>query len=118
MSGEMIGFTAVLLTCGIPVAAIYAWYRVRKLRSEERLAAIAKGVEVPPEPVLPHYAKSRRAGILLVAASIGYSAMLLLISRFEPEAAEGAAVGILPAAIGIGCFIDAFLLRREMHTAA
>jgi len=40
---EPIGLVAVVLSFSVPLAAIYAWYRVRKLRTEERLAAIAKG---------------------------------------------------------------------------
>jgi hypothetical protein len=43
-----IGLAAVVMSLLIPLAAIYAWYHSRKLRSEERLAAIAKGVPVPP----------------------------------------------------------------------
>src|SRR5438309_1153787 len=66
MSEEMIGFAAVVLVCSIPIAAIYAFYCVRKLKSEERLAAIAKGLNVPFEPELPHLQRSRRSGILLV----------------------------------------------------
>jgi hypothetical protein len=38
MTGEFIGLVAVILTCGIPLAALYTYYRVRKLRTEERLA--------------------------------------------------------------------------------
>ena len=47
MSGDLIGLVAVVLTCGIPVAGMYTYYHVRKLRSQERLAAMARGVEIP-----------------------------------------------------------------------
>ena len=40
---EPIGLVAVILAFSVPLAAIYAWYRVRKLRTEERLAAISQG---------------------------------------------------------------------------
>ena len=36
MGGDLIGLVAVVLTCGLPVAALYTYYRVRKLRTEER----------------------------------------------------------------------------------
>jgi len=62
MDGNLIGLVAVVLTCGIPLAVIYAFYRVRKLRTEERLAALARGATIPMEPELSQYAKSRRAG--------------------------------------------------------
>ncbi len=50
MGGELIGLVAVILGMGVPLGALYTYYRVRKLRSEERLAAIARGVDIPMEP--------------------------------------------------------------------
>ena len=52
MGGELIGLVAVTLGMGVPLGALYTYYRVRKLRSEERLAAIARGVDIPMEPEL------------------------------------------------------------------
>ena len=49
MDGNIVGLAAVVMVFGIPLAAIYAYYRVRRLRTEERLAAIARGVSVPGE---------------------------------------------------------------------
>jgi hypothetical protein len=117
MSDNLIGFAAVVLTCGIPIAALYAWYRVRRLRSEERLAAIAKGMTVPFDTELPHPARSRRSGILLTSAGLGYSLTFALISLAERDALIAAAFGIIPVAIGIGFFIDATLVRRELQAS-
>ena len=72
MDGNFVGFAAVVMVFAIPLAAIYAFYRVRRLRTEERLAAIARGVSVPMEPELTQAAHSRRWGILLVFGSLGY----------------------------------------------
>lgn len=115
MDGDWVGFAAVVLVCGIPLAAIYAYYRIRKLRTEERLAAIAKGVAIPLQPELPQPARSRRAGILLVAGGLGYSLTFALIARVEPDAWVAAAFGVIPVAVGVGYFIDATLVRRELH---
>ena len=73
---DPIGFAAVVLAFAVPLAAIYAWYRVRKLRTEERLAAIAKGVSVPIAEELPPHARSRKAAILLIAGGLGYTCLL------------------------------------------
>ena len=59
---EPIGFAAVVLSFSVPLAAIYAWYRVRKLRTEERLAAIAKGVPVPIADELPPHRAFAQSG--------------------------------------------------------
>jgi hypothetical protein len=117
MSGEMVGFAAVVMTLGIPIAALYTYFRVRKLRSEERLAAIARGVNVPMEPELSQVARSRRSGILCVAGALGYMATFAMIARVEPDAWVAASFGAIPFAIGLGFFVDAFLVRRDAHAA-
>ena len=115
---DPIGFAAVVLAFSVPLALIYAWYRVRKLRTEERLAAIAKGVSVPLAEELPAHARSRRAAILLTAGGLGYTLAFMLLARYESDAMEAAVFGIIPVAVGIGYFIDAVLVRRELHPSA
>lgn len=113
--GEMIGLVAVIMGLGIPVAGMYTYYRVRKLRSEEKLAAIARGADVPMEPELSHLARSRRSGILLTAGAIGYMVTFALIARMEPEAWNAMAFGAIPLSLGLGFFVDAFFVRRDMQ---
>ncbi len=119
MGGEFIGLVAVVLTCGIPVAGLYTYYRVRKLRTEERLAALARGAEIPMEPELSQFARSRRAGILLVSGGLGCMIMFAVIARIvqEPETLVASAIGILPLAIGIGYFLDAALIRHDLKAS-
>jgi Domain of unknown function (DUF6249) len=113
MDGNFVGFAAVVMIFAIPLAAIYTYYRVRRLRTEERLAAIARGVNVPMEPELSQAAHSRRSGILLVCGSLGYTITFMLIGRVEPDAHIAAAFGIIPFAVGLGFFLDSALIRRE-----
>jgi hypothetical protein len=113
MDGNIVGLAAVIMIFGIPMAAMYTFFRVRKLRSEERLAAIARGVDVPMQPELSEAARSRRSGILLVSGAVGYIATFLLIGRIEPDATVAATFGVIPLAVGIGFFIDHALIRRD-----
>jgi hypothetical protein len=113
MDGNIVGLAAVVMSLGIPMAAMYTFFHVRKLRSEERLAAIARGVEVPMQPELSEAARSRRSGILLVAGALGYIATFVLIGREEPDAMIAATFGVIPLAIGLGFFIDHALIRRD-----
>jgi hypothetical protein len=115
---DPIGFAAVVLAFAVPLAGIYAWYRVRKLRTEERLAAIAKGVSVPIAEELPPHARSRKAAILLIAGGLGYTLTFMWLARFESDAMQAAVFGIIPISIGIGYFIDAVLVQREMRPQA
>jgi hypothetical protein len=114
MGGELIGLVAVTLGMGVPLGALYTYYRVRKLRSEERLAAIARGVEIPMEPEMTQAARSRRAGILLVSGAIGYILTFGLIAQIQADRDfwTAAALGIIPLAVGIGYFLDWTMIRR------
>ena len=113
MNGDLVGLVAIIMTLGIPLGGMYTYYRVRKLRTEERMAAIARGVNVPMEPELSQVARSRRSGILLVSAALGYSLTFALIARVEPDAWVAASFGVIPFAIGLGFFVDSALVRRD-----
>jgi len=68
---------------------------------------------VPMEPELSQVARSRRSGILLVSAALGYSLTFALIARVEPDAWVAASFGVIPFAIGLGFFVDSALVRRD-----
>src|SRR6267154_21381 len=119
MDGTIIGLVAVIMSLGIPLGAMYTYYRVRKLRTEERLAAIARGVSVPMEPELTQGARSRRWGILFVCGGIGFLVALGLIAQIEHEREtwSAAVLGIIPFAIGVGYFLEFTLIRRDLQAS-
>ena len=117
MGEDIIGLVAVIMIFGIPIAAMYTYYRVRKLRTDERLAALARGVNVPMQPELSEAARSRRAGILLVTGALGYMIAFALIARVESNAWVAAAFGIIPLTIGLGFFLDSALIRRDLRAS-
>ena len=105
MGDGITGLVAVTMFFGVPLAGMYTYYRVRKLRTEEKLAAIARGVDVPMTPELSQAARSRRAGILLVAGALGYMITFTLAATF----------GVIPLALGMGFFLDSTLVRRDLR---
>ncbi len=115
MGADLIGLVAVILSLGIPIAGMFTYYRVRRLRSEERLAAIARGVEIPMEPEASQVSRSRRWGILCISGAVGYMVTFAVISRVtsEPDTLAAAAFGFIPFAVGVGYLIDSFLTHRE-----
>jgi hypothetical protein len=115
MDDNLIGLVAVIMIFGIPLAAMYTFYHVRKLRTEERLAAIARGANLPMQPELSEAARSRRSGILLVAGALGYIAAFALIARVESDAWIATAFGIIPLSVGLGFFLDSALIRGDLH---
>ncbi len=112
------GFAAVVMALAIPTSAfaLYTFYRVRKLRTDERLAAIQRGVNVPMESDLTQAAHSRRAGILLVSAAVGYMLAFTIVSRYEPDAMVLTAFGAIPFTIGLGYLLDSTLIQRDART--
>jgi hypothetical protein len=109
------GLAAVVMIFGMPTAVLgmYTFCRVRKLRTEERLAAMQRGVSVPIEPDLTEQAHSRRAGILLIAGAVGYMLAFTIISRIEPDALIASAFGAIPFTLGLGYLLDSALIRRD-----
>jgi hypothetical protein len=120
MDGGSVGFVAVIMIFGFPLAGLYTYYRVRKLRTDERLAALARGAAIPMEPELSQAARSRRAGILLICGALGYMVTFGAIARLvsEPDAWAAAAFGIIPLAVGLGYFLDSTLIRRDLRAAS
>ncbi len=113
------GLAAVIMIFGMPTAILgmYTFYRVRKLRTEERLAAMQRGVSVPMEPDLTEAAHSRRAGILLIAGAVGYMLAFSIIARVEPDALVAGAFGAIPFALGLGYLLDSTLIRRDARAS-
>jgi len=113
------GLAAVVMFFGviIGIPGMYTYYRVRKLRTEERLAAMQRGVDVPMAAELSESARSRRAGILLVAGAIGYMLAFSIIARVEPDALMAAAFGAIPFTLGLGYFLDSTLIRRDARAS-
>jgi hypothetical protein len=117
-AGAMIGLVAVVLSLGIPMAGMYTYFRVRKLKTDERMAAIARGVAVPFEQEVAPAARSRKYAILLMSGAIGFIATFGIIAgiEHEPDTWAAAAFGLIPLSIGIGYLLDFTLSRNEAHS--
>jgi len=113
------GLAAVVMFLGMPTAVLgmYTFYRVRKLRTDERLAAMQRGVNVPMEAELPEHARSRRNGILFIAGAVGYMLAFSIVARYESEAMIAAAFGAIPFTLGLGFLLDSVLIRRDTKAA-
>ncbi len=122
-----------LMVLGIVVAGIWSGVRRREMESQERLAAIAKGIALPPTPgelasdqspraaanVARGRDHSRKTGLILTFVGIGMMLFGLLLTWIERErdVLTVAATGLVPLAIGIGFLIDAHLKSRDLERA-
>jgi len=114
---------------GIAVAGIWSGIRNREIQSHERLAAIAKGMPIPPtveELAIMHgrpsvdakrrYANIRLSGIILLGSAAGLILFFIALAAVLQVRAVlcGAAVGLIPLGIGIGMLLDTHIQKKEM----
>jgi hypothetical protein len=123
VAGCMVGIVAI-------VAGIWLDGHKRRIKSEERIAMISRGVPLaeiekmlgsgsedkPVKDPLRSLGNARRTGIVLVSVGVGLTLFFIVLSYIlqERDVLSGAAVGIIPLAIGIGFFIDYHLQKREL----
>jgi hypothetical protein len=125
VAGCMVGIVAI-------VSGIWFEAQKRRLRSEERMAMVARGVPIAEieklhasvedqekpkmKDPLRSLGNARRTGIVLVSVGVGLTLFFIVLSMVlqERDVLSGAAAGIIPLAIGIGFFIDYNLQKREL----
>ena len=121
-----------LMILGIVAVTSWSSARNREMESQERLAAIAKGLVPPPtkeelslSQTRPTSSNVRRRGnirlwgIILLGAAVGMILFFVALASIVQvrEVLSGAAVGLIPLGIGIGLLIDARIQSREIDEA-
>lgn len=99
------GMFFCLMTLGAVIAILYTSFRKRKLRSEEIIAAIEKGVDVPFPP--PQQRNYRSLGLIWTGLGIA-----LVIALWVSGGTTAAVWGLLPVGLGV-----AFLLIAKGQKA-
>ena len=122
---------AFMMVLGICVAGIVSAVMQSKIRAQQRLAMLAQGASIadierlvgtkeeeakPTRDPLRSLANARRTGIVLVSSGVGLIVFFIVLTLIlhVHEVLAGAAVGLIPTAIGIGFFIDYNLQKREL----
>ena len=117
------------------IVAVGSWSNARKreLESQERLAAIAKGVVLPPTAaeiaaaqgrpaisLVRRRANIRLSGIVLLGAAVGIALFFIALATIlnERDVLCGAACALIPLGIGVGFLIDTRIQSREMDESS
>ena len=118
-----------VMVLGIVAVGIWSNARKRELESQERLAAIAKGLVPPPTAaelaltqgrpsisLVRRRANIRLAGIVLLGAAVGIALFFIALSAIlqERDVLCGAACALIPLGIGVGFLIDTRIQTREI----
>jgi hypothetical protein len=107
----------IILGVTIAIVSIVTSHRQRlqrnDMRHKERLAAIDKGLELPPDPVEPDNGKksgSLRSGLIQLAVGIA-----LFISLRAVADEDVALFALIPAGIGVANLLFYFLEARKTN---
>src|SRR5579875_3476286 len=119
-----------LMVLGIVLGGVWSGVRQREIQSRERLEAIARGVPIPPTPeelAITHgrptadlnrrKANIRLTGVVLLASAVGLILFFIGLAAVlqERDVLCGAAVGLIPLAIGGGFLIDTKIQTQEIE---
>ena len=109
----------IVFGIGLAIVTIIARHREKvqraELRHKERLAAIEKGLELPPDMEQPQNGSAKGAGSLR-SGLIGLFVGIVLYFALDAVAGDDVALfGLIPAAIGLANLIFYFV---ETHRTA
>ena len=114
MHPQIIQLVILAAAFWLPILALVSLYFFRKLQLQQRLLEIERGgnptVDRERTP-----ARTRRAGIVCIAAGLGICVgdVIIVAATGDPQAWALQALGVVPIAIGIGLLVDYRLARRE-----
>jgi hypothetical protein len=111
----LIPIFGIVFGVGVAIVAIIAGHREKLKRAEhrhrERIAALEKGIELPPEPDfdLEHKrASSLKSGVMGLLIGI-----VLYFALREVADEDVALFGLIPAAVGIANLVSYFVESRK-----
>ena len=110
----MIGLFVLIVW--LPTLTLAAIYSFRRLRLQERLKAIEHGRSLAFDPEVS-VARTRRAGIVLIAAGIGIALADAIVTNVfaDPHLLGFLALAAVPLLIGLGLLLDHRLQLRDLR---
>jgi hypothetical protein len=99
----------LIVACAVAFGAFYFRNRARAFRHAERMAAIEKGMELPPEPIQPTLGPKAYLlrGLIWLFVGMGISIFFLSLRAAEHDnhLFAVATLGLIPMGVGIAHLI-------------
>lgn len=122
----IIPIIAIIMSLAIPIVAVITDFAKRRkiyeLHHKERLAAIDKGVELPPLPVelVGAYPKGRPRYLLrgLIWLFVGLGTLAALSGVTRPGAERSWLLGFIPTGVGLAYLIYYFAEGKRVEEEA
>src|SRR6516225_9649052 len=129
------GFFLIFLIFGLPLASMIYSYFTKRLRSQERMKAIDKGIPIPAEPgTLKNMFELdamqawsihktpweraddlRLAGLICVAVGVGLALLLGGLAWSSEDVPRAIwAVGAIPGLVGLVLLYESYRRRRDL----
>ena len=113
----MIPIFGIVFGIGIAAVAIVTRHRQElqrnELRHKERLAALEKGIELPPDPVIDNGTGTRRGNLLRSGLTALFVGVVLYIAIDRLAGDEIALFALVPAAVGLASLLVWYIEGRK-----
>ena len=113
----MIPIFGIVFGIGIAAVAIVTRHRQElqrnELRHKERLAALEKGIELPPDPVIDNGTGARRGNLLRSGLTALFVGVVLYIAIDRLAGDEIALFALVPAAVGLASLLVWYIEGRK-----
>jgi hypothetical protein len=122
--GELVAIVAIVFVIGIPLSLPIVYltldYRKRRrlmeLHHVERMAAIERGMELPPIPKeLLEGMRHRRRSTSLLPGLVWFFIGLAILIALQSISDEEAMIGLVPAGVGLAYLIYYFVEGRKIE---
>jgi hypothetical protein len=122
----MLGLSEVLMMVAvagvflvIPLVALTVLYRVYRLRTQERLRAIEKGVPIPAGDPWARVTRTRVWGIVFLAGGLGLLVFLSVsyfVANHKDQFILNMAFTTIPILLGLGLLYECHLRTRDLKS--
>jgi len=121
LGDALLAIVFLIVACAVAFGAFHFRHRAREFRHAELMAALDKGMELPPEPIKPILGPMAHLlrGLIWLSVGIGISIFFLSlrISQHDNDLFAVATLGLIPMGVGVAHLVVYRLDSRAQRPA-